>query len=126
MQCKFCIYQMQTAIDEKFWDKVCEFCGKIFSKEQSLNHWHRKLHTSNWKCDVCDKEFNRKWNLKRHLLEIHEIDIEDDSEPQQSDEDAGVSCNESENSSEIDTSDDDEGDESSGNAGQLFKCRIFS
>ena len=123
MQCKFCVYQMQTAIDEKFWDKVCEFCGKIFSKEQSLNHWHRKLHTSNWKCDVCDKEFNRKWNLKRHLLEIHEIDIEDDSEPRLSDEDAGVSCNESENSSEIDTSDDDEEDESSGNAGQPFKCR---
>ena len=127
MQCKFCVYQMQTAIDKKFWDKVCEFCGKVFSKEQSLNHWHRKLHTSNWQCDECDAEFNRKWNLKRHLLEIHKIDIEDDSEHQQSEEDAGVSYNESQNSSEFDESDDyaddDAEDESSDNDGQPFKCQ---
>ena len=30
MQCKFCIYQMQSAIDNRFWEKVCEVCGKIF------------------------------------------------------------------------------------------------
>ena len=120
MQCKFCIYQMQSAIDNRFWEKVCEVCGKIFPNEKSLKLWHRKLHNSTWKCDECDTEFNRKWNLKRHLLEIHELDVEDVSE---SGEDEGTSSNEIEDSSESNSSENDTEDETIDNDEQPFKCR---
>lgn len=76
LNCKYCIYQLRTSFDKKFWEKVCNICGKIFSNVESLEYWHKRTHTSDWKCYECDTEFSSKWNLKRHLIEIHNIDYE--------------------------------------------------
>ena len=75
LQCKFCRYQLRTLVDKNFWDKVCNICGKICSDELSLKYWHKKVHNSDWACDDCDIKLNRKWNLKRHLIEVHSLEL---------------------------------------------------
>ena len=77
LNCKFCVHQMKTAVDKTFWDKVCNICGKTFPTIKSLKYWHKRTHSSDWKCHECDVDFNRKWTLKRHLIEIHGIKKED-------------------------------------------------
>ena len=72
LQCKFCRYQL---VDKKFWEKVCSICGKICSDALSLKYWHKKIHNSDWACDDCDIKLNRKWNLKRHLIEVHGLEL---------------------------------------------------
>ena len=74
-QCRFCKYQVKNASDSSFWDKVCNICGKIFDDAKTLRYWHKKIHTSSWKCEICDFDFNRKWNLGRHLEEIHKMTL---------------------------------------------------
>ena len=88
LNCKYCAYQLRTSFDKKFWDKVCNVCGKVFSCVESLEYWHKRDHTSDWKCHECDINFTRKWVLKRHLMEIHNIEYESDGEDEfSSDED---------------------------------------
>ena len=36
LQCKYCLYQLKTAFDKNFWDKVCSTCGKIVSSIKKL------------------------------------------------------------------------------------------
>ena len=74
-QCRFCIYQMKTAVDTSYWEKVCNICGKFFDDEKKLRYWHRQIHTSSWKCELCESAFSRKWVLRRHLIEIHQLSI---------------------------------------------------
>ena len=50
---------------------MCNKCGKTFPNSKSLRYWHKRTHSSDWKCHDCDIDFNRKWTLKRHLIEIH-------------------------------------------------------
>ena len=76
LHCPFCVYTIKTADDPRFWDKVCDVCGKIFENIKSLQYWHRRLHYDDWSCEECDIHFNRKWNLKRHLLETHGMECE--------------------------------------------------
>ena len=37
--CKFCSYQFATLTDSRFWEKVCNYCGKIMNNLKSLT-WH--------------------------------------------------------------------------------------
>ena len=51
-------------------------------------YWHKKIHSLDWACEECDIRLNRKWNFKRHLLEVHgiefhEIDSEIENEAQE-------------------------------------------
>ena len=72
LQCKFCLHQQQTAFNPKFLEKVCNICDKIIPDISSRQmYFHKKTHSAVWTCDDCDIEFNRKWNLKRHLIDIH-------------------------------------------------------
>jgi hypothetical protein len=78
LQCKFCLHQQRTAFNKKLWEKVCNICDKIIpdiSRRQM--YFHKKTHSADWTCDDCDIEFNRKWNLKRHLIEIHGLHLHD-------------------------------------------------
>ena len=97
LNCKFCNHQIKSAFDNTFWDKVCNVCGKSFPDSKSLKHWHKRTHSSDWKCDDCDFDFNRKWTLKRHLIEIHGMKKEDfNYKSEEEDDCSGSSDNESE------------------------------
>ena len=109
LNCKFCVFQMRTMNDKTFWDKVCNLCGKICSNVNSLKYWHKRTHSSDWMCHDCDMDFNRKWNLKRHLIEIHDRKARDfDFESQEVDDDFDSMGNEPEDiNDESDSSDID-------------------
>ena len=38
-------------------------------------YWHKKIHSLDWTCEECDLRLNRKWNFKRHLLEVHGLEF---------------------------------------------------
>ena len=110
LQCKFCVYQMKTALDKNFWNKVCNTCGKTFSNTKSLKYWHRKIHSQQWSCEGCDIDFNRKWNLKRHLEEVHGMafsEIDSNSEEDSSEENLTQSDIKSEEDTDFESSDTD-------------------
>ena len=91
LNCRFCLHQMKTSIDKDFWDKVCKICGKTFTNIKSLKFWHTRTHNADWKCNECDIDFTRRWTLKRHLMEIHnikkeEFDLDNDSDESDSTE----------------------------------------
>ena len=49
-------------------------------------YWHKKIHSLDWSCQDCEIRLNRKWNFKRHLLEVHGLEfheIDDDSTEKQ-------------------------------------------
>ena len=76
LDCKFCLYTLKTLFDKAFWDKVCNSCGKIIPDTLSRKmYWHKKIHSLDWACDECDLRLNRKWNFKRHLLEVHGLEF---------------------------------------------------
>ena len=118
LHCKFCFYQMQTAFDKSFWDKVCTLCGKVCQSIEALKYWHKRIHDLDWKCEDCDVFFNRKWTLKRHLREIHKLNIEDDETDEHSVEDGS---NESDTNMESESTDNDFSDEYEGD--HYFHCK---
>lgn len=122
LNCKYCAYQLRTSFDEKFWDKVCHVCGKIFSSIESLEHWHRRSHTSDWNCYECDISFTRKWTLKRHLKEIHNIEYESDDESSSGEDDVVDEPLSSDEGTEIEDS-DFEVDEDKGE-NSILKCKF--
>jgi hypothetical protein len=76
LQCKFCLYQLKTLFDKKFWEKVCNSCGKtIYDTASRKMYWHKKIHSLDWSCEDCEIRLNRKWNFKRHLLEVHGLEF---------------------------------------------------
>jgi uncharacterized C2H2 Zn-finger protein len=76
LQCKFCLFQLKTMFDKKFWEKVCNSCGKIILDTSSRQmYWHKKIHSLDWSCEDCDLRLNRKWNFKRHLMEVHGLEF---------------------------------------------------
>ena len=38
-------------------------------------YWHKKIHSLDRACEKCDIRLSRKWNFKRHLLEVHGIEF---------------------------------------------------
>ena len=67
-------------------------------------YFHKKTHSAEWTCDDCDIAFNRKWNLKRHLIDIHGLHDNDlDNETGDTNE-----SNANEKDSEDDESDSDD------------------
>ena len=108
LQCKYCLYQLKTAFDKNFWDKVCSTCGKIVSSIKKLKYWHKKIHSTHWSCDECDVNFNRKWTLRRHLVEIHAMtlhEIDHDSEEEYSEDDLNSTDTESDDHTDFESSD---------------------
>ena len=82
LHCKFCLYQLKTLFDKKFWEKVCNSCGKIISDTASRKmYWHKKIHSLDWSCEDCEIRLNRKWNFKRHLLEVHGLEFHEIDDP---------------------------------------------
>ena len=70
--CKFCSYQLATLNDSRFWEKVCNKCGKIMTSQKSLN-WHKKIHNpiSDQQCPYCEVKLRRKFTFIRHMKEEH-------------------------------------------------------
>ena len=50
----------------------CSHCGRIFSSKALLQR-HYKVHTGlkDFVCQICNLAFNRKDNLKRHVIGVH-------------------------------------------------------
>lgn len=81
MACEFCfmemyeknldkhIYQCHT---EKGKDFLCHICSKEFTKEIALRH-HLISHYPEqmFTCDICDRKFNIKHKLVRHIRQSH-------------------------------------------------------
>ena len=38
-------------------------------------YWHKKIHSLDLACEDCDIRLNRKWNFKRHLIEVHGLEF---------------------------------------------------
>jgi hypothetical protein len=78
--CKFCSFQLATLKDSKFWEKVCNTCGKVLECPKSLK-WHKKIHiNSNFlKCHLCNAVLHRKFTYWRHMEEKHQEKEEDEN-----------------------------------------------
>ena len=50
----------------------CEECGKLFPAPWALKR-HMTVHTGqkDWLCEICEKHFTRKENLKMHIARYH-------------------------------------------------------
>ena len=70
--CKFCSFQLATLKDSRYWEKVCNTCGKVFDRKKSLN-WHKKIHidSNSYECNLCHAVLRRKFTLLRHRKEKH-------------------------------------------------------
>ncbi|XP_045502035.1 zinc finger protein 93-like [Colias croceus] len=80
LKCQFCPEKFSTAVlrqlhhVEKHKDQIkeytCEFCGTVFNyKPKFIKHLQRKHSIEkNNKCDVCDKSFIKKYELRLHML----------------------------------------------------------
>ena len=132
LNCKLCVYQLKTMTDKTFWDKVCNLCGKICTSEKSLKYWHKRIHSADWKCQDCDIDFNRRWNLKRHLIEMHGMELKDfDYQPQ--DENDASDLDSEDTNDDFDSScmdSESESDENASTSDAKLKCnyceRLFS
>ena len=60
----------------------CSFCGKEMS-EVHLQRHIRSIHQGvRYKCDQCEKSFDRPYRLKKHKESVHEgKEDRDDSDP---------------------------------------------
>ena len=48
--------------------KECKFCPAVFKSNTDLRR-HERIHTGEkpFKCSICEKEFNRKGNMEKHM-----------------------------------------------------------
>jgi len=54
---------------------ICPICHMTFSVlSAAKNHFQSKHTGASFKCTTCQKEFNRKDILKRHLISTHQLD----------------------------------------------------
>ena len=50
-------------------EKTCEECWKSYSSQKSLKVHMESVHLGiTYPCHICEKDFNQKSNLDRHLL----------------------------------------------------------
>ena len=57
---------------------LCQFCGLIFLKKKTLQLHIKEFHSLHihiWRCNICDRPFSRKFNLKRHLVLVHNVPV---------------------------------------------------
>ena len=130
LQCKYCEYQLKTAFDKNFWNKVCNICGKIVLNINSRQmYWHKRMHTSDWTCDECEIKFKQKWNFRRHLLEVHGLPLHEIDDDEHEKEDYGErseaetdSSTGTDSSAETDTSAETDSSEEHRCSELSFKC----
>ena len=91
--------------------------------------WHKRMHTSDWTCDECEIQFNRKWNFKRHLLEVHGLPLHEIDDDENEKEDYGErseaetdSSTGTDSSAETDTSVETDSSEEQRCSELSFKC----
>ena len=77
MQCKHCIYEMKTMVDQDFWGKVCNICGKVFDSKAARYQHARRYNVPEQVCELCEMKCSSKFNLKRHMTEQHNTLQED-------------------------------------------------
>ncbi|XP_057711466.1 zinc finger protein 30-like [Corythoichthys intestinalis] len=71
-------------------DKTCPVCGRSFLRASAMRR-HQETHSENrelkYKCAHCDKGFRDPYDMKRHIMRIHERDnsIDDDEAAAESD-----------------------------------------
>ena len=51
----------------------CEICREVFQNKHSLKNHKTLMHsvTSCYVCHFCEKHFNKKFNLQRHVRNVH-------------------------------------------------------
>ena len=49
---------------------ICSTCGKAYVNIRSLQ-MHRKVHTGETTCPICNKVMNRTSDIKRHIQMVH-------------------------------------------------------
>jgi len=63
----------------------CEKCDKAFTTKQAMQR-HALIHTDNptpWGCDLCEKRFDRKYRLDKHMKTAHaDIGVGIDDSPE--------------------------------------------
>ena len=61
------------SVHEGIMCKKCEFCGKLFTKQNNLNQHIKCVHKGvKYKCDFCPKEFWNHRYVKVHIKSVHE------------------------------------------------------
>ena len=57
--------------------KKCDICNKLFSNKSNLRKHIKNIHKKiKFKCEICDKEFSQKDNLLSHKRNIHSKSVE--------------------------------------------------
>lgn len=72
LQCKHCQYELKTAVDQSYWKKSCNICGKNFTSEHLKVRHVRRHDMPRQQCDICKITCLSKSNLRRHMIEQHD------------------------------------------------------
>ena len=94
MQCKHCIYETKTMVDENFWGKVCNMCGKIFENKAARLLHAKRYNVSEQVCELCTIKCSSKFNLNRHMVEQHDAMQESNPLIEKEIQDNAYSCEE--------------------------------
>ena len=134
LQCKLCLFMLR---DATFWKMICYICNKNmvnFSAEQIKRH--KRYHEKGFfGCQFCKYKTQKKFNMTRHLEEVHNHYKSSDEDISDCDESEGVSAgdnelsiHDSESGTEWDSNSDNEyGDDSDTDEydDSLFKQDLF-
>ena len=94
MQCKHCVFEMKTMLEENFWERVCNICGKVFESKQARRLHANRYNVSEQVCQICAMRFLSKYNLCRHMSEQHKAFEEDNLDNENDDPANPHKCNE--------------------------------
>ena len=70
LQCKLCLFMLR---EKTFWDRICNVCQKNMSNFSVQQFKEHKRHHEKgfFGCQFCKFKTQKKYNLLRHLTEIH-------------------------------------------------------